>query len=155
MREEKGQLNEHQHQPGAVSPPIQPGPIPPAPAAWPQTFGILSVVLGGLGIAYHGSPIVEGAGKRYFDDSVRGGKLLHRFVLVVGRDADTSAQAAAKQIADSMGDVVELRVELGKGMTLVRPDGYLAWRGAPTKEVDLLAYLKRWLRDDSGRAPSV
>ena len=44
-----------------------------------------------------------------------------------GSDADTSAQAAAKQIADSMGDVVELRVELGKGMTLVRPDGYLAY----------------------------
>ena len=26
-----------------------------------------------LGIAYRGSPIVEGAGKRYFDDSLRGG----------------------------------------------------------------------------------
>jgi hypothetical protein len=26
-----------------------------------------------LGITYHGSPIVEGAGKRYFDDSLRGG----------------------------------------------------------------------------------
>ena len=27
-----------------------------------------------LGIAYRGSPIVEGPGKRYFDDSMRGGK---------------------------------------------------------------------------------
>ena len=26
------------------------------------------------GIAYQGSPIVDGAGKRHFDDSIRGGK---------------------------------------------------------------------------------
>jgi hypothetical protein len=27
-----------------------------------------------LDVAYRGSPIVEGAGERYFDDSIRGGK---------------------------------------------------------------------------------
>jgi hypothetical protein len=27
-----------------------------------------------LGIAYSGSPIIEGPGERYFDDSLRGGK---------------------------------------------------------------------------------
>ena len=87
-----------------------------------------------LGIAYHGSPIIEGAGQRYFDDSVRGGKLLHRFVLMLGSDADQSVQAAAKQLAGAMTDVVELNVEGGagksderKGMTLLRPDGYVAY----------------------------
>jgi 2-polyprenyl-6-methoxyphenol hydroxylase-like FAD-dependent oxidoreductase len=80
-----------------------------------------------LGIAYGGSPIVEGAGKRYFNDSVRAGELLHRFVLVVGRDADQSARAAAKQLANSMSDVVELKLDGNKGITLVRPDGYIAY----------------------------
>ncbi len=79
-----------------------------------------------LGIAYSGSPIVEGAGERYFDDSVRGGKLLHRFVLMLGGNANLSVQAAAKQLADSMSDVVELKLDGSKGMTLVRPDGYIA-----------------------------
>ena len=34
-----------------------------------------------LGIDYPGSPIVEGPGKRYFDDSLRGGKgIANRFL---------------------------------------------------------------------------
>ena len=70
-----------------------------------------------LGIAYSGSPIVEGAGKRYFDDSIRGGKLLRRFVLVVGGDAEQSVQAAAKQLTDSMSDLVELKLGSAKGTT--------------------------------------
>src|SRR5262249_34379391 len=38
-----------------------------------------------LGISYAGSPIVEGAGSRYFDDSIRGGNgLVSKFLLVVG-----------------------------------------------------------------------
>ena len=37
-----------------------------------------------LGVAYGGSPIVEGAGERYFDDSLRGGKGIgSRFLLVL------------------------------------------------------------------------
>jgi len=80
-----------------------------------------------LGIHYSGSPIVEGAGKRYFNDSVRGGKLLHRFVLMLGSDAEQSVQAAAKQLADSMSDVMELKLEVMKGMRLIRPDGYIAF----------------------------
>ena len=80
-----------------------------------------------LGIAYSGSPIVEGAGNRYFDDSVRAGKLLHRFVLMLGSDADPLVQAAAKRFADSMGDVVELKLDGGKGITLLRPDGYIGY----------------------------
>ncbi len=102
-----------------------------------------------LGIAYQGSPIVEGAGKRYFDDSVRGGKLLHRFVLVVGSDADISAQAAAKQLAGAMSDVVELRVEGGKGMTLLRPDGYVAY-SAHTADQSALDSVRELLQRQTG-----
>jgi 2-polyprenyl-6-methoxyphenol hydroxylase-like FAD-dependent oxidoreductase len=96
-----------------------------------------------LGIAYSGSPIVEGAGKRYFDDSVRGGKLLHRFLLVVGSDAGQSVQAAAQQLADSMSDVLELRLDSGKdipsgkGITLVRPDGYIAYSSHSSSDAAL------------------
>jgi 2-polyprenyl-6-methoxyphenol hydroxylase-like FAD-dependent oxidoreductase len=51
-----------------------------------------------LGITYRGSPIVEGAGKRYFDDSLRGGDGIRgRFLLVVDRDTDLSTREAAKQ----------------------------------------------------------
>lgn len=87
-----------------------------------------------LGITYSGSPIVEGAGKRYFDDIVRGGKLLHRFVLILGADADQSTQAAAKQLADSMSEVIELRLGGGKGITLIRPDGYIAYASHTTDQ---------------------
>lgn len=81
-----------------------------------------------LGIDYHGSPIVEGAGKRYFDDSLRGGSgILSRFLLVLGNDAESSVTDAAKQLAESFSDIVELRLGPGHDITLVRPDGYIAY----------------------------
>ena len=81
-----------------------------------------------LGIAYRGSPIVEGAGKRYFDDSLRGGAgVLSRFLLVLGDDAGTSSAEAAKQLAAEFSDVVELRSGPAQNITLVRPDGYVAY----------------------------
>ncbi len=81
-----------------------------------------------LGIAYRGSPIVEGPGKRYFDDSLRGGTgILSRFLLVVGNDADSSTLDAAKQLAGSLSDVLQLRLARRPGIMLVRPDGYLAF----------------------------
>jgi hypothetical protein len=81
-----------------------------------------------LGIAYRGSPIVEGPGKRYFDDSLRGGTgILNRFLLVVGNDADSSTLDAAKQLAGSLSDVLQLCLARRPGIMLVRPDGYLAF----------------------------
>ena len=41
--------------------------------------------LSGLGIAYEGSPIVEGGGERYFDDSLRGGEGIRSRFLLDGR----------------------------------------------------------------------
>lgn len=81
-----------------------------------------------LGITYRGSPIVEGAGKRYFDDSLRGGDgIRSRFLLVVDDDADLSTKEAAKQLAGSFSDIVELRLARRHVVTLVRPDGYIAY----------------------------
>jgi 2-polyprenyl-6-methoxyphenol hydroxylase-like FAD-dependent oxidoreductase len=81
-----------------------------------------------LGIAYSGSPIVEGAGKRYFDDSLRGGNgISSRFLLMLGRDADSATTNAAKQLVKSFSEIVELRSAVRDGITLVRPDGYVAY----------------------------
>jgi 2-polyprenyl-6-methoxyphenol hydroxylase-like FAD-dependent oxidoreductase len=81
-----------------------------------------------LGIAYEGSPIVEGPGKRYFDDSIRGGNGIgNRFLIVLEYDADPATKQAAKQLVDALSDVVELRFGRHKGINLVRPDGYIAY----------------------------
>jgi FAD binding domain len=82
-----------------------------------------------LGIAYRGSPIVEGAGKRYFDDSLRGGDgIRSRFLLVMDDGADSLISEAARQLAGSFGDIVELRSrQPWHDITLVRPDGYIAY----------------------------
>jgi 2-polyprenyl-6-methoxyphenol hydroxylase-like FAD-dependent oxidoreductase len=81
-----------------------------------------------LGIAYRGSPIVEGAGERYFDDSLRGGNgIRNRFLLMLDTDADSSIKEAAKQLAGSLSDLVELRFGPYHDLTLVRPDGYVAY----------------------------
>ena len=81
-----------------------------------------------LSISYRGSPIIEGSGNRYWDDSLRGGKgIENRFLLLVGDDADQAARKAASQFCESSGDLVELRLARQPGMTLVRPDGYVAY----------------------------
>jgi 2-polyprenyl-6-methoxyphenol hydroxylase-like FAD-dependent oxidoreductase len=81
-----------------------------------------------LGIAYHGSPIVEGAGKRYFDDSMRGGDgIRSRFLLFCDDHADPGIKDAATKLVDSFPEIVELRMRPRHEVTLVRPDGYLAY----------------------------
>jgi 2-polyprenyl-6-methoxyphenol hydroxylase-like FAD-dependent oxidoreductase len=83
-----------------------------------------------LGVAYRGSPIVEGAGERYLDDSLRGGKgLRSHFILFFDKNADSSAMQAAEQLAESSRDIVELRLHPRRDVILVRPDGYVAYSG--------------------------
>jgi len=80
-----------------------------------------------LGIAYGGSPIIEGPGKRYLDDSMRGGKGLgSRFLVMIGEDQVAATKDAAKELCDSFSDIVELRSSRCSGIALVRPDGYIA-----------------------------
>lgn len=80
-----------------------------------------------LGIAYGGSPIVEGDGQRYFDDTIRGGGGIgSRFILFLGKDVDPGTREAAAALCRQFSDVTELRDGAGEGLTLVRPDGYVA-----------------------------
>jgi len=80
-----------------------------------------------LGIAYPRSPIVEGPGKRYFDDSMRGGQRIRsRFLLMIG-EKDSSITEAAGELCKAFADVMELRTSQRPGITLVRPDGYVAY----------------------------
>ena len=82
-----------------------------------------------LGITYHGSPIVEGSGKRYFDDSIRGGQgIRNRFLLFLDNQAEPSTKAAANELARSFSAVAELRFSPHRGIALVRPDGYIAYQ---------------------------
>ena len=84
--------------------------------------------LSGLGIAYGGSPIVEGKGERYWDDSLRGPDgIRSRFLLMVDDGADDVTRKAASQFAESLPDILELRPRPEPGLTLVRPDGYVAF----------------------------
>ena len=81
-----------------------------------------------LGVAYRGSPIVEGPGKRYFEDSLRGGNgIRDRFLLLMDEHQEAPAREALKQFIDSFSGVVEFRPSTESGMKLVRPDGYLAY----------------------------
>jgi 2-polyprenyl-6-methoxyphenol hydroxylase-like FAD-dependent oxidoreductase len=81
-----------------------------------------------LGIAYRGSPIVDGAGRRYFDESLRGGDgIRSRFLLAFDEAVDAAITAAARELAVTYRDVVELRSTPGDDLTLIRPDGYVAF----------------------------
>jgi 2-polyprenyl-6-methoxyphenol hydroxylase-like FAD-dependent oxidoreductase len=99
-----------------------------------------------LGIAYEGSPIVEGPGKRYLDDSIRGGPgIKSRFLLVLPTDADSAIAEAAGQLCASRSDVVELRRSAQSGITLVRPDGYIAYAGESRDAAQMLASMRALL----------
>jgi hypothetical protein len=81
-----------------------------------------------LGISYNRSPIVEGPGKRYFEDPIRGGTgIRSRFLILMGNGtSDTS------ELSRAFGDVVDIRSAHSPGVTLVRPDGYVAYASTDT-----------------------
>jgi 2-polyprenyl-6-methoxyphenol hydroxylase-like FAD-dependent oxidoreductase len=81
-----------------------------------------------LGIAYGGSAIVEGAGERYFDESLRGGDGIRgRFLLFCDNEAAAPLRDATRTLAESLRDLLELRETPRPGIALVRPDGYVAY----------------------------
>jgi 2-polyprenyl-6-methoxyphenol hydroxylase-like FAD-dependent oxidoreductase len=81
-----------------------------------------------LGIEYRGSPVIEGPGKRYLDDSMRGGTgIRSRFLVMVDGAKEPSATKAAQQLCGAFSDVVEFRASQEPGVKLVRPDGYVAY----------------------------
>jgi hypothetical protein len=96
-----------------------------------------------LGIAYGGSPIVEGPGERFFDSSLRGGKGIgSRFLLIVGEPMDSATQEAARQLCETLGEIVELRMARNGGIALVRPDGYIAYSADGRDGVSAVASLR-------------
>jgi len=99
-----------------------------------------------LDIAYRGSPIVEGPGERYIDDSMRGGKgILNRLLLLLGKDADSATTEAARQLAGSFPDTVELRLAQRPGVALIRPDGYIAYSTQKSDGIGALGSMRSLL----------
>ena len=99
-----------------------------------------------LGIAYAGSPIVEGPGKRFFDDSLRGRGIASRFLLVVGDEVGSATKAAARQLCESSSDLLEFRAARYDGIALVRPDGYIAYAEDGHNPVSAMTSLRSVLR---------
>ena len=95
--------------------------------------------LSGLGNSYKGSPVVEGSGRRYFDESLRGGRGIgHRFILLIpGEDAATLADAT--NLEERFADVLEVRSYGGRMLLLIRPDGYAAWESGTSNPSALSA----------------
>jgi 2-polyprenyl-6-methoxyphenol hydroxylase-like FAD-dependent oxidoreductase len=90
-----------------------------------------------FGIHYEGSPIVEGHGERYLDDSMRGGEgIRSRFLLVLG-PCESSVERDATTVANEVSDVVELRRTEKQGLKLVRPDGYVAFESKSASREDV------------------
>ena len=99
-----------------------------------------------LGIAYAGSPIVEGSAKRYFDESLRGGRGIKScFLLMIENDQKSAMREAADRLCGSFGHVLELRASPQHGVTLVRPDGYVAYSSRNGESVAALESVRSLL----------
>ena len=108
-----------------------------------------------LGIGYRGSPIIEGAGGRYFDASLGGGDgIRSRFLLLCDRDAGPEVKQAATDLAASFVDLVELRLQPHREMLLVRPDGYVALSAHRHGEIDALTAIRALLERQVGPSPT-
>jgi 2-polyprenyl-6-methoxyphenol hydroxylase-like FAD-dependent oxidoreductase len=101
-----------------------------------------------LGIAYSGSPIIEGPGKRYFAEWMRGGNASgQRFVLL-----HPAVAPGIEELTNSFADVLEARVDEEPGLKLVRPDGYLAFAAHRANE-SALAEIRTVLGRQLSHAP--
>jgi 2-polyprenyl-6-methoxyphenol hydroxylase-like FAD-dependent oxidoreductase len=108
-----------------------------------------------LGIAYPGSPIIEGPGERYLDNSMRGGNgISRRFLLVINADGQPSVEAAARQFCQSFEVVVELRPSSQGGIRLVRPDGYVAYSDHHSDNVGAFNFMRSLLERQTVRSPT-
>ena len=101
-----------------------------------------------LGIAYRGSPIVEGTGERCLDESMRGGRgIRSRYLLLIGNDSASATAEAVRRLCAPLSEIVEPRMARRPGLTLVRPDGYVAFaapgRGGNREMESLRAALER------------
>ncbi len=112
--------------------------IPVATRLTPFEHAVVET-LSELGVAYEGSPIVEGPGERLFAEWMRGGEgLKSRYVLLA--PAEVVGFGATARLVEELGEVVRVRAEkeAGQAMTLVRPDGYVAWEAKRGAALDVL-----------------
>ena len=118
----------------------------PAVSRWAPFQHAFVRRLSGLGIDYRRSPIVAGPGTRFFDESVRGGHGIgSRFLLVSSDRAGAAAKDATNQFAESLHDIVELRVGHRDDTVLVRPDGYVAYAARHGREAAALTSVRSLL----------
>jgi 2-polyprenyl-6-methoxyphenol hydroxylase-like FAD-dependent oxidoreductase len=83
-----------------------------------------------LDVGYRGSPIVDGSGARWFDESLRGGDgIRSRYLLMIGSDVAPPTIEAARQFAGTFPGLVDWRMSQQPGLALIRPDGYIACSG--------------------------
>ena len=81
-----------------------------------------------LDVAYPGSPIIEGEGRRYFDPSMVGGDgIRNRYLIFLPMGAEAWLIEAARQFVEARSPLVELRQGREERLVLVRPDGYAAY----------------------------
>ena len=98
--------------------------------------------LSGLANAYKGSHIVDGSGRRYFDESLGGGKgIERRFILMAPAGDDALAQA--NELAKKFSETLEVRSSAAGALRLVRPDGYLAYENSITSGLPLVEQVLR------------
>ena len=106
-----------------------------------------------LAVAYRESPIIDGPATRYFDESLRGGRgIRSRFLLLV-EDRDQSVTQAAQRLVAAYPDVLELRTRRGAKITLIRPDGYVAYAAHGDEPIAALDSVRTLLERQTVTAP--
>jgi len=107
-----------------------------------------------LAIAYGDGPIVDGRGPRYFDDSLRGGNGIgSRFLLLIPDTADSSTRGAVNRLSEPYSEIVEVRPAQCERITLVRPDGYVAYRASHSNLALAVARLRSVLERQTINRP--
>lgn len=84
--------------------------------------------LSGLGNSYKGSPIVEGAGRRYSDLALWSGSGTGRRFMLLARGEND----AATSLESRFSDLLDVRLSDREGLILIRPDGYVAYESPET-----------------------
>jgi hypothetical protein len=83
---------------------------------------------------------------------VRGGNgIRSRFLLFVDDRQHDSTRAAALQLCESSRDIVEFRSSPNSGVTLIRPDGYIAFAAHDSTGTDAISSVRSVLQRQTGR----
>ena len=106
-----------------------------------------------LGVTYRNSPITGGPAARYFDESMRGGGIRSRFLLFIDDAPEPVVRDAARELTRAFPDVVDLRTGRDADVTLVRPDGYVAYRADRHGPMAALTAIRRLLERQTAESP--